>query len=82
MSFSVYIIQSETTERYYVGHSEDHEARLQRHNNGENISTRYGIPWKSVYVETFETRGEAMRRELQIKKRGVERYLRGVAQPG
>ena len=46
-------------------------------------STSKGTPWKLVHKETVESRGEAMKKEREIKKRGAKRYLgsifRGVA---
>jgi len=78
----VYILLSKTTHRYYVGSTKDVENRLKEHNAGESSSTRSGVPWKLVWVETFHTRGEAMLHEKQIKSRGAARYLESVAQPG
>ena len=80
--YKVYILRSMKTHRYYAGHCADLENRLQEHNSRETKSTRGGIPWKLIYTETFATRGGAMQRENQIKKRGIARFLRGVAQPG
>ena len=80
MPYYVYVLQSKITGRYYVGHSEHVEKRLVQHNNGENKSTKHGKPWEIINVETMGTRSEAIRREHQIKNRGIERYLRGVAQ--
>ena len=82
MTYTVYILQSEATFRYYVGHTDDVPKRLIQHNSGVNKSTRNGVPWKLIYTEVFNTRSEAMKRELQIKKRGIERFLRDTAQPG
>ncbi len=64
----VYILYSESLDRYYVGSTSDLEARLIRHNNGESRYTKSGIPWSIVYSEEFSSRSEAMSREHQIKK--------------
>ncbi len=80
--YAVYILQSEKTGRYYVGHSEEVEKRLRQHNAGESASTRHGVPWRLIYREVCKSRSDAIRRETQIKKRGIERFLRGVAQSG
>ena len=63
----VYIIQSGHDDSYYVGHTHDPDLRLTRHNDGWTRSTKGKRPWKIVYVESVPSKGEAMRRERQIK---------------
>ncbi len=83
MQFFTYILFSEKLQRYYVGHTKDMANRLREHNAGETRSTRQGIPWRIIHTETFSSRSEAMFRELQIKKRGIRRYLAdNMHQPG
>ncbi len=79
MAFVVYILQSEKTKRYYVGHTENLERRVFEHNSGKSISTKNGVPWKVVRTEYFQSRKEAMYKEKQIKNRGIARYLTDVA---
>jgi len=63
-----YILYSEKFDRYYYGHSSNVDLRLDRHNNGWTKSTKSGIPRKIVYYETFSTKGEAIKRELEVKR--------------
>ena len=65
--YRVYILHSQKIDRFYIGHTADMNDRLQRHNNGEVFSTKAYCPWELVYSEEFETRGEAMRRERELK---------------
>jgi putative endonuclease len=65
--FSTYILWSESLQRFYIGQTDDLDARLAYHNAGHVKSTRAGRPWQRVYHETFDTRSEAVRRERQIK---------------
>ena len=65
--FYVYILYSVVADRYYIGQTSNLEQRLERHNRGENRYTKFGIPWKLVYKEGFETRAEAMEREKKLK---------------
>ena len=52
----------------YTGHAKNVERRLEMHKKGRGARyTRIHEPEKLVYVEKFESRGEAMRRERQIK---------------
>jgi len=79
--FFTYVLRSEKTKRYYVGSTENLENRLKEHNSGETRSIRGGIPLQIVHAEQFETRGEAIRKEKQIKVRGTQRYLDNINKP-
>jgi len=46
---------------------------LQQHNNGETHYTSNKSPWKLVYVELFENKTEALRREKNLKKATTDR---------
>ena len=72
--YLTYILYSLSTLRYYIGHTQDINERLARHNRGLVRSTKYGRPWIVVYSEEFNTKNEAYRREVQIKS-----YKGGVA---
>ena len=60
----------------YCGWTNDLARRLAAHNRGTaSRYTRARLPVRLVYFETFETRGEAMRREAAIKHLGREEKL-------
>jgi len=65
--FSVYIPQSESSGRYYVGHTKALNQRVAYHNANYSRALKNRGPWKLVYFESYATRAEAMRRERQIK---------------
>ena len=67
LMFYVYILQSESTGRFYVGYSESPERRLLEHNIGKVKSTRNYRPWIKIYQEEFSTEVEAVRREDSSK---------------
>ena len=67
MEFFTYVLVSEAIERRYVGSCQNLENRISRHNQGESIATRHGVPWRLVHSESFPTRSEAIRRELYFK---------------
>ena len=73
--FKVYILYSSQIDRYYVGHTQDIEDRLMRHNSGRSLSTKKGKPWVLMYTESLETRSEAMIREKAIKKMKSRAYI-------
>ena len=66
--FSVYILKSSVTDKYYIGQTSDIDKRLLYHNSGYSKSTKAGIPWKLIYSENFDTRQQAMKREAELKK--------------
>ncbi len=72
--YTVYILQSEKTNRYYIGHTCALVDRISRHNRGRVTSTKHGIPWKCVYTEQYATKSQAYQRELEVKsyKGGIQ----------
>ncbi len=75
MEFVVYIMYSISLGKYYVGQTQDINNRILQHNSGKGKYTSKGIPWR--LIQTFEciNRTEAVKLELKIKKRGIQRYL-------
>ena len=67
--FFTYILYSEKTDKYYIGHTSDLQLRIARHNDGWSKSTKSGIPWRIVYCEEYETKFQAMSREYEIKRK-------------
>ncbi len=65
--FQAYILHSPAFERYYTGSCEYIDLRLKQHNDGLVRSTKVYRPWVLVYSESFMSRSEARKRELQIK---------------
>jgi len=65
--YYVYILQSEVPSRYYIGSTGQLEDRLLRHNSGRSKATKNGMSWRLVWQEEFLTRGEAYKREFEIK---------------
>jgi len=76
--FSVYILFSESRNRFYVGQTNDLTDRIRRHNEGRNKATKSGGPWVLVYAEEFGTRSEAVRRESEIKTRKSRLYIESL----
>jgi putative endonuclease len=67
MNFYVYILFCKLNDRYYIGQTNDINARLIRHNNGYVKSTKSFRPWKLAHVEKYPDRASAMARENQLK---------------
>ncbi len=75
MPFIVYILHSESKDKYYIGSCADISIRLTQHNTGRNSSTKFGIPWRLVYIEDVNSLQQARKRELEIKKKKSRRYI-------
>ena len=65
--FFLYILQSTSSGRYYVGQSENVQERLSYHNAGYSKALKNRGPWQLIYTEPYATRAAAVRRERQIK---------------
>jgi len=68
MPYYVYVLACKDG-AFYTGYSRDVEARLRLHKKGKGARyARTHPPKKIVYVEKFETRSGAMKREREIKR--------------
>lgn len=68
MPYYVYILLCEDG-NYYTGYAKHINLRVKQHMKGTGARyTRMHRPKSLVYTEKFELRGEAMRREKEIKK--------------
>jgi len=65
--FYVYVLISLSTDKLYIGHTNDIDRRLSEHNRGKSISTRNRGPWKLIGYITSDSRSEAMRIEKRLK---------------
>ncbi len=73
--FYLYILESELDGSYYIGQTKNIENRLEEHNTNKNKYTRHKQPWKLIYKEEFQTRGEAIKRERYFKNLKNKRYI-------
>ena len=77
----LYILQSETSSKFYIGSALDVPSRLAEHERGQSPYTRNRGPWKLVYQEQYETLAEARRRERLLKSwkshRSIQELIAG-----
>lgn len=67
MSYYVYILLCKDGS-YYTGHAKNVKHRVEQHKKGQGARyTRMHKPAKIVYVEEFNSRSDAMKREREIK---------------
>jgi len=68
MRYTLYILYSQTLDRYYVGYTSDELVqRLRRHLSNHNGFTAKAKDWKVVYKEEFSDKSGAIKREKEIK---------------
>ena len=73
--YTLYILYSESFDRFYVGYTNDFERRLSEHNRKKGKFTDAGIPWLIVHNEEFMTKKEAMQRERFIKSKKSKAFI-------
>jgi len=76
MPFYVYILYSLRSDRYYVGETQDVNARLDSHVRGISRYTSIASDWRVVYTECFKFRAEAIKREKEIKRKKSRNYIK------
>jgi putative endonuclease len=52
------------------------ERRLKEHNSGKTSSTKFYAPWALIFVEKFDTRLEARKREIYLKGGSGKEYIK------
>src|SRR5689334_7701680 len=80
--FYVYILQSESTGRFYTGSTADLDRRLAEHNSHAARATKNRGPWRIVHSESFPTRQQAMARERYFKTGHGRAELRKIVEAG
>ena len=75
MSFYVYILLC-SDGSFYTGYTKDLDARTKLHQNGQGARyTRAHKPQRLAYVELFDSRSNAVKREREIKKLSHQQKL-------
>jgi len=77
--YYVYVLKSQKDGNLYIGQTSNLKQRLEYHNSGRIRSTKRRTPLELIYVEEFQTRGDAMKKDKalkDIKSRDFKRLLR------
>ena len=66
-----------------MGSTENLVDRIFRHNNSGSKATKKTNDWNLVYTESFNSKAQAIKRELEIKKKKSRKYIEWlIAQQG
>ena len=76
--YYTYILYSPSIDKYYIGYTQNLELRLERHNSQWGKFSSRGIPWQLVYKEEFESKSDAIKRELEIKRKKSRRFIESL----
>ena len=70
MSYFVYILITYSKDRYisYVGYTSNINKRINAHNSCKGAKFTKGRKWKIIYKKKFNTKSEAMKAEIKLKK--------------
>ena len=76
----VYVLESESTGRYYYGYTNNPVRRLHEHNTNHTRSTRNRGPWMLVWLRSFAEKKRAAGLESWFKKTKnrivIDKYLK------
>lgn len=73
--YYLYILHSNSADKYYVGIAADYKKRWTEHNNGESRFTSAYNDWKLVAAFEFSSKAEAARMEQYLKKSKSRRLV-------
>ncbi len=76
MSYTVYILYSHKTDKFYVRMTNNPKRRLREHNNKETPSTVGGVPWVLLWSHQKPTFTGAMSLERKLKNLSRARKIR------
>ena len=70
MTYFVYLIGNYRGSKLitYIGYTNNLKKRVESHNSGKGAKFTRGKNWELIYHEKYQTRKEAMLREIYLKK--------------
>jgi len=81
--FFTYAIYNESRGKIYIGHTENLESRLKRHNRElpnklKSYTNKNNGFWRLVHKESFSTRKEATKREKELKSSRGRSFIKNI----
>lgn len=73
--FYVYVLQSLSDAKYYIGYSDNLRRRIKEHERGINFSTKFRLPFILIYYEACLSQKDAKRREKYLKTTQGRKFL-------
>ncbi len=79
--YYVYALFNKEHNKIYIGQTENIAERVLAHNNhsfDRSYTARYSGEWKLFYIEEFNTRSEALKREKQLKSYRGREFIKQI----
>lgn len=76
--YYVYLLKSLSSEKTYIGMTNEISLRIKEHNSGKSKFTSRYMPWKLIYIEEMNTREEARKREKYFKSAAGRKFLKMI----
>lgn len=77
MNFFVYILYNSKYDKFYIGQTNNLEARIIKHNSKKsNYTSKYDGGWKLVYYEEHKTRTEVIKKERFFKQQKNKNFYK------
>ncbi|RLD09871.1 MAG: GIY-YIG nuclease family protein [Chlamydiae bacterium] len=80
--YFVYILQSLSSGRFYIGSTDNILRRFHEHQSGFTKSTRNRGPWHMPYYEIHKDRSAATNRERELKRKKSAESIRRIISHG
>ena len=81
MKPEVYILLCSNS-RFYIGSTNNLERRIQEHNGGKTVSTKYILPVQLVFRQEFESLTKARQIERKLKALKSAEILKKIINDG
>lgn len=80
--YYTYVLISKKNKEFYTGTTNNIGKRLEQHNKGLVVSTKYKRPLNLIYFEACLNKNDAHRREKYLKSGMGKRYLKNRLKRG
>jgi putative endonuclease len=74
--FYTYVILSKKDNNFYTGSTNNLARRMEEHNDGKVMSTKYRRPFELIYYEACVNEQDARTREKYLKSGMGKRYIK------
>ncbi|HWA31932.1 MAG TPA: GIY-YIG nuclease family protein [Candidatus Paceibacterota bacterium] len=78
MTYFLYILKSEVSNKSYTGITNNLTRRLAEHNSGKHFYTKRHRPWVMIYTENYASLSEARKREKYLKSAAGRKVLKNI----
>ena len=76
VKYFVYILESESTGKWYYGSTSDVCKRVSDHNKNRSTYAKNKGPWTLIFVRKFDSKSDALKFELYLKKTRNKSFIK------